>query len=85
MEKDKGLYETFKSQIIILTLLLVGALWITEEFDIFEPGYTIQDVYVHCYRNPDTLITHRGDNCSNVMNVIYNENENWTRFIYQDR
>lgn len=48
--------------------------------DIMGPTYTIQDVYVYCGKNPEVLITHHGDNCSNVMNNIYGENENFTRW-----
>ena len=63
----------------VFILMLVDYFGTTEM--ILGPSYTIQDVYVHCGRNPEVLITHRGDNCSEVMNIIYNENENWTRTI----
>lgn len=67
--------------ILIIFVLIFG-------FNIYlkqNPGYTIQDVYVYCSKNPDVLITHRGDDCNNTMNNIYNENENWTRYIDQTK
>ena len=75
---DKGLFETYKSQIIILILLFVAILYIHDITS--EPLYTIQDVYVYCWKNPEVLITQRGDDCNLTMNEMYNENENFTRW-----
>ena len=40
--------------------------------DIVGPTFTIQDVWVYCCNNRDVIITKAGDNCTNVINNIYN-------------
>ena len=67
--------------IISISFSVITAIIVNDDINEFiGSGFTIQDVYVYCGSNPDVLITHRGDNCSNVMNNIYGENENFTRW-----
>jgi len=48
--------------IVIYTFILVGGA---------NSGFTIQDVYNYCCKNPEVEITIHGDNCTNVINNIY--------------
>lgn len=69
---------------IILLICIFGMFFTVNDFLYNNSGYTIQDVYVYCGKNPEVLITPRGDDCNITMNKIYNENENWTRYIIEE-
>ena len=76
----KHLFWDYEKQWVILVLCIVACLYLYDNL-FSEPTFTIQDVYVYCGKNPEVLITHRGDDCNITMNTIYNENENWTRTL----
>jgi hypothetical protein len=63
---------------VLFLISIFGIMFTANDF-LYNNEFTIQDVYIYCNKNPDVLITPRGDNCNLTMNKIYNENENWTR------
>jgi hypothetical protein len=64
---------------ILFFISILGILFTVDDF--YGEDHTIQDIALYCEENPKVLITPRGDNCSQVMNIIYTENENFKRYI----
>jgi regulatory protein YycI of two-component signal transduction system YycFG len=69
--------EKYKKIIFIIFLILIGIILSVIIIDIIQnlsnpPQYYIQDTYNWCCKHLNETFTPYGDNCSNVINNIYN-------------
>ena len=67
--------KTTKTEIIVsvIVILLFGVVVLKVIPDIIgPPEFSVQDAWVYCCDHPEVNITDYGDNCTRVIDYVYN-------------